>query len=235
MSIHGPFKWGMTFVSIASSTAWSKGGSQHLERQMKKILRISFSPRGHMSESFRLSKKIVDHLLEKEPGAVVVDRDLGNNSLPHVDSSYAVSQGGPTDVSRDGSMALSEELITELERADYVVISTPMHNLTIPSALKAWIDHVVRVRKTFNITSTGKVGTLGGRPVFVAIASGGRFSGERANQPDFLTPYLRAILSMIGFQDLTFFSVQGTGSAADALAATRAVTEQELQAHFSAF
>ena len=50
----------------------------------------------------------------------------------------------------------------------YVVISTPMHNLTMPSALKAWIDHVVRVRKTFNITPAGYVGTLGGRPVFIA-------------------------------------------------------------------
>ena len=109
-------------------------------------------------------------------------------------------------------MVLSEELIRELESADFVVIGTPMHNLTVPSALKAWIDHVVRARRTFNVTPAGKVGTLRDRPVFVAIASGGRFSGERARQPDFLTPYLKAILGMIGLHDLTFFSVQGTGS-----------------------
>ncbi|WP_245267991.1 NAD(P)H-dependent oxidoreductase [Rhizobium sp. 42MFCr.1] len=35
-------------------------------------------------------------------------------------------------------------LVRELETEDYLVISTPMHNLTIPSSLKAWIDHVVR-------------------------------------------------------------------------------------------
>jgi FMN-dependent NADH-azoreductase len=84
-------------------------------------------------------------------------------------------------------MILSEELIRELESSDFVVISTPMHNLTVPSTLKAWLDHVIRARRTFNIGREGKVGTLRDRPVFVAIASGGRFSGERARQPDFLT------------------------------------------------
>jgi FMN-dependent NADH-azoreductase len=202
---------------------------------MKTILRVSFSPRGQASESHRLSQRIVDLLLDRQPGAEVIDRDFGNGSLAQVDGSYAQSQGGPVDVSSDGSIAQSEDLIGELERADILIISTPMHNLTMPSALKAWIDHVVRVRRTFNITAAGKVGALRDRPVFLAIASGGRYSGERANQPDFLTPYLRVILGMIGLKDLTFFSVQGTGSSPDALAKTRVNTDQELQAYFSTF
>ena len=49
-------------------------------------------------------------------------------------------------------MSQSEELIAELESSDFVVIGTPMHNFTVPSALKAWIDHVVRVRRTFTVT-----------------------------------------------------------------------------------
>ena len=109
-----------------------------------------------------------------------------------------------------------------------------MHNLTVPSSLKAWIDHVVRARRTFNVTAAGKVGLLRDRPVLVAVASGGRFSGERARQPDFLTPYLKAVLAMIGLNDLTFFSIQATGSSSpDVLDDTRAGTDRELQAHFS--
>lgn len=202
---------------------------------MKTILRVSFSPRGQASESYRLSQSIVNLLLDKQPGAEVFDRDFGNGSLAQVDGSYAQSQGGPIDVSHEGSMVQSEDLIGELERADILIISTPMHNLTMPSALKAWIDHVVRVRRTFNITPAGKVGTLRDRPVFLAISSGGRYLGERANQPDFLTPYLRVILGMIGLKDLTFFSVQGTGSSPDTLAETRARTDEALQAYFSTF
>ena len=48
------------------------------------------------------------------------------------------------------------------------------------------------------------------RPVFIGIASGGVFTGERASQPDFLTPYLSAVLSSIGLKTLQFASVQAT-------------------------
>lgn len=201
---------------------------------MKTILHVSCSPRGPISESDRLAQKIIGFLKQKEPMTTVVDRVLGDGSIAHVDRDYAMSQASFADVSEQGSMIQSEELIAELERADAVVIGTPMHNLTVPSALKAWIDHVVRARGTFDVTPAGKVGLLADRPVFVAIASGGRFSGERARQPDFLTPYLKAVLGMIGLHDLTFFSVQATISAPDAVAATRAVTDQALQDYFAA-
>jgi FMN-dependent NADH-azoreductase len=95
-----------------------------------------------------------------------------------------------------------------------------------------WIDHIARVRRTFNVTPNGKVGTLRDRPVFVAVSSGGRYSGARARQPDFLTPYLKAILGMIGLHNLTFFSVEGTAFGADAVAATRASTDEALKEYF---
>jgi FMN-dependent NADH-azoreductase len=200
-----------------------------------KILRVSCSPRGPASESHRLSQRIVDHLQRREPAALLVDRIIGGGALPHVDANYALAQHSSTaDVSREGSIARSEALIQELERSDVLVIGTPMHNLSIPSALKAWIDHVVRARRTFKMTSEGKAGMLDDRPVFIAVASGGRYSGARARQPDFLTPYLQTILGTIGLRDLSFFSVQGTGLGADAVAEARAQADRALDAHFSA-
>lgn len=200
---------------------------------MKNILHVSASPRGKAAESYRLSQKIIDLLLRKEPGATVVNRVIGDGTMPHVDENYAISQGSTADVSKGGSMILSEKLIREVENSDFLVISTPMHNLSVPSSLKAWIDHVVRARRTFNVSREGKIGALRDRPVFVAIASGGQFSGERARQPDFLTPYLKAVLATVGLHDLTFFSVQGTGSGPEATAQTRTRTDEELQAYFA--
>jgi FMN-dependent NADH-azoreductase len=200
---------------------------------MMKILHVSCSPRGQAAESYGLSQKIVGHLLKTEPTATVVDRAIGGGEIPPVDDAYARSQGGPVDVSRDGSMARSEVLVQELERADIVIISTPMHNLTVPATLKIWIDHVVRARRTFEVTSQGKVGLLRDRPVFVAVASGGRFSGERVRQPDFLTPYLKAVLGMVGLHDLRVFSVEGTGLGPEAVAEARARADAALQAHFA--
>jgi FMN-dependent NADH-azoreductase len=202
---------------------------------MKKILHISCSPRGLTAESHVLSRKIVDHLLAQEPTAVVVDRMLGDGAIAHIDADYARSQGSLADVSEKGTMASSEAFIRELESAEILVLGTPMHNLSVPSTLKAWIDQVVRARRTFNVGPEGKTGMLPDRPVFIAIASGGTFSGERARQPDFLTPYLRAVLSTIGLRDLTFFSVQGTGARPEAVAERQAETDRELQAYFSSF
>lgn len=200
------------------------------------ILHISCSPRGQEAESYRLSQKIVALLKTKAPTATVVDRVLGGGALLHIDGNYALAQHSVTaDVTPQGSIVTSETLIQELERSDVVVIGTPMHNLSIPSALKAWIDHVVRARRTFNITRDGKIGTLRDRPVFVAVASGGKFSGEHARQPDFLTPYLKLILGTIGLHDLRFFSVEGTGAGPDAIASAHTATEKSLQAHFSSF
>jgi FMN-dependent NADH-azoreductase len=71
-----------------------------------------------------------------------------------------------------------------------------MNNFTVPSVLKAWIDQLLRVGRTIMPTPDGKVGMLHDRPVFIGIASGGVFVGERANQPDFLTPYLSVALAV---------------------------------------
>jgi FMN-dependent NADH-azoreductase len=58
-----------------------------------------------------------------------------------------------------------------------------MHNFTVPSALKAWIDHIVRVRRTFDATQEGKQGRLCDRRIFVAVSSGGNIlEGVRVNQ-----------------------------------------------------
>lgn len=201
-----------------------------------KILHISCSPRGQASESNRLSQSIIGYLLKSDPTAVLISRTVvGEGALSHVDENYATSQQSSADVSQEGSISWSEELIQELNSTDVLVIGTPMHNFTVPSALKAWIDHIARVRRTFNVSAQGKTGTLRDRPVFVAVSSGGRFSGERARQPDFLTPYLKAVLGMIGLHDLNFFSIEGTAMGPDAVAQARTLADQALQAYFSSF
>lgn len=204
---------------------------------MKKILHVSCSPRGQVSESYRISQKIIEWLREREPTAILVNRMIGGGAIPHIDESYATALGGTqqsiSEIFPRGSMSRSEELIQELESSDYVVIGTPMYNFTVRSALKAWIDHIVRVRRTFNTSKDGYVGVLRDRPVFVAVSSGGRYSGERTRQPDFLTPYLKTVLGVIGLHDVTFFSVEGSSLGLDALADARVRVERTLQEYFS--
>ena len=188
-----------------------------------KILHITCSARGQQSVSYRLSRRVMDRLLSQHPAAQIVTRDLWAEPLPHIDGEYAAALGGTRDrVSAAAarglsSLALSDRLIAELRDADCVVIATPMHNFTVPSVLKAWLDHVVRIGVTFNATPEGKIGTLADRPVYIAVSSGGYRTGERARQPDFLEPYLRAILPTIGLKNLSFLSVQATAFGAEAV------------------
>ena len=206
---------------------------------MMKILHVSCSPRGQASESYRLAHKIIGHLRQKHPTAILVSRVVGAGTISHIDGSYATALGATQrsseEISPQGSMFESEQLIQELESSDFLVIGTPMHNFTVPSALKAWIDHVVRVRRTFNATPEGYVGMLHDRPVFIAVSSGGRYSGACARQPDYLTPYLRAVLGTIGLHDLTFFSVEGSAFGPDAIAEAKTKADQTLQEHFSSY
>jgi FMN-dependent NADH-azoreductase len=196
------------------------------------ILQITCSPRGQASESYRLSQNIIGLLMHDHPAATLVHRAVGGGELPLVDEPYATSQQSHADISRQGSIARSDLLIAELDAADIVVIATPMHNFTVPAALKVWIDHIARVRRTFNVGAQGKTSLLRDRPVFVAVASGGRFSGVTPRQPDFLTPYLKAVLGMIGLHDLMFFSVEGTAMGPEAVALARSKTEEALLAYF---
>ena len=178
---------------------------------MKNILHIDCSPRPE-SHSRQLSGAIVKKILEVAPGASISRRDFAAVPLPHAAPDYATTLSSPATLAAPlkGSLDLSEMLIQEVEAADVIVIGTPMHNLTVPSVLKAWIDQILRAGRTFKSTPAGKVGMLRDRPVFIGIASGGVFTGDRANQPDFLTPYLAAVLGSIGLKTLQFLPVQAT-------------------------
>lgn len=199
------------------------------------VLRLTCSPRGADSESYRLSQSLIDGLVRSgaECARHVVEIDA--NRLTHVDAEYARALGSPTDPDGEprGSLRQSDRLIQSLADADHLVIATPMHNYTVPSALKAWIDHVVRVRSTFSVTREGKIGVLADRPVLVAVSSGGLFSGPDARQPDFLTPYLKAALATIGLKNLVFFSVEGTAMGGQALEAARARARADIATYFA--
>jgi FMN-dependent NADH-azoreductase len=175
------------------------------------ILHIDCSPRPE-SHSRQLSAAIVRRILAVAPEVSITRRDFAIDPLPHASSDYATTLSSPVTLASplQGALDLSESLIQEVEAADVIVIGTPMNNLTVPSVLKAWIDQILRAGRTFKSTPAGKVGMLRDRPVFIGIASGGVFSGERANQPDFLTTYLKVVLESIGLKTLQFLSVQAT-------------------------
>ena len=134
------------------------------------------SPRGADAFSSRMAEEVVALLSRHHQGSELVFRDLAARPPPLVDAGFSAAiLGPPGEV--PPALEYSEMLIRELEAADALVIATPMHNYGVPAVLKAWVDQIVRIHRTFASTPGGKVGKLADRPAWLVVASGGWFSG----------------------------------------------------------
>jgi FMN-dependent NADH-azoreductase len=142
--------------------------------------------------------------------------------MPHLTLDTLGALMTPVDARTQAQQAavdFADELIAEVEAADAIVIAAPMYNFSIPSTLKAWIDHIARAGRTFRYTESGPQGLLTGKKVFVVTGRGGVFSGESpARGMDFQEPYLRTVLGFLGLDDVTFIHIEGLKVSAEAAA-----------------
>tara|TARA_R110000824_G_scaffold24090_3_gene85344 strand:- start:228 stop:911 length:684 start_codon:yes stop_codon:yes gene_type:complete len=126
---------------------------------MTTLLHIDASARGinpaqdrHRSLSRQLSKAFVDEWLARQPGDLMIRRDVGLAPPPAVSQNWIEAAFTPPErrnAEQENVLALSSELIAEIEQAEVIVLGTPMYNYGMPAALKAWFDQVIRVDKTF--------------------------------------------------------------------------------------
>lgn len=181
---------------------------------MKKILNIISSPRGAGSYSIQLAQALIDSLGKANPGSTVKTVNLAEKQFPHLEESHITGFFTPPDQQTDRhreALQHSEEAIRDILEADVLVIGAPMYNFTIHSALKTWIDHIVRRGRTFSYSEKGPEGLVKGKKVYIVLASGGVYSEGPGKGQDFVEPYLRSVLGFIGLTDVTTLRVEGTG------------------------
>ncbi|MCI2424268.1 NAD(P)H-dependent oxidoreductase [Saccharopolyspora sp. K220] len=195
------------------------------------LLAIDVSPRLDNSYSRNVSSHLVASL--SSPDTVVVRRDLAAEPPPHLDAvfldAYLTPSTARTEAQRD-ALAYSDMLVDEFLAADTIVISTPMWNFGVPSTLKAWIDHIVRLGRTVDIRNGSFEGLAFGRKMYVVVGSGDLYTRGPLAMMDMLTPSIRAAFSFIGLHDIEFIRVEGTnvpGSRTNAL--PRAIAEVDRQ------
>lgn len=166
---------------------------------------INSSGRAEQSVSRKLVAELVAELSLLYPNLHVTHRDVARG-LPLVDDRMIEGFFTPdeyrTPALRQG-LTLSDELVAELRAADVLIIGAPVYNLSIPAALKAWLDLVVRVGCTFTHSAEGYQGLLTVRKTYLVVTSG---SVEVGTPWDFATPYLRAILGFMGITEVEVIS-----------------------------
>lgn len=171
---------------------------------MATLLKIDVSPRGDYSVSRTLGKHFTAEWEAAHPGGKVVERDLSREPLPFVDLPWIMGAYSTPDQhtpEQHAAIHVSDKLIDELLSADHILITTPMYNFSIPAALKSWIDHIVRLDKTFNAQYQGLVPA--GKKVKVILASGGDYGpGAHAESYNVAGSYLKQILGFIGITDV---------------------------------
>jgi FMN-dependent NADH-azoreductase len=183
---------------------------------MPTLLHIDASPLGAASISRHLSAEFVRNWQQANPDGKVIVRDLALSAIPSIDGNWVGAVHTPAEsrtAAQKEAVALSDTLIAELETADEYVFGVPMHNFSIPSTAKLWIDQIVRVGRTFSYSESGPVGLLKGKKATFLVASGGVYSKGAPMAPyDFVEPYLRAVFSFLGVGN-TNFIVAGGASA----------------------
>lgn len=201
---------------------------------MTQLLTITSSPKSEGSVSNDLVARFVDTWRAQDPDADITRCDVGLAPPPHLDEATIGAFYTAVDQRNSGqqaALALSDELVGELEAADVIVIAAPMHNFGLPSGLKAWIDHVARVGRTFRYTENGPEGLLTGRKVYVLTARGGDYSADGPiHAMDHQTPYLRTVLGFMGLTDVTFIHAQGVAKGDDDVTRARAEIDDTITA-----
>lgn len=179
-----------------------------------KVLHIDSSVQEDNSVSRQISADVMKKLKNRCPDCAVTHRDLAIDTVPHLSSAYlAAAQGMTTEHEPEllANLAISEAVLEEFLAADTVVIGVAFYNLTVSSQLKAWIDRIVILGKTFRYTKDGALeGLMGNKHVILCISRGGIYSeGSPGSAWEHCETYLRSIFTFMGVTQLDVVVADG--------------------------
>jgi FMN-dependent NADH-azoreductase len=171
---------------------------------MATLLHIDTSLNGEDSHSRAVTAAFRKAWESEHPRGRVVYRDLDSDPVPHLRAAaYYAGYTAPAEQSPEerAAFALRAELIEEAEAADVILLGAPMYNYSIPSTLKAWLDHVFAVGRT----AMTEAPSLAGKPAVVVTSRGGSYQeGTPQHGNDYVQSYLRQALGNGLGLDVTF-------------------------------
>ena len=183
---------------------------------MATLLKIDSSPLYERSVSRQLTTAFTNKWTSAHPDGKVIDRDLNAMDIPTLTGAWVGAAYTPEEARTPDQkklLELSDAFIAELQRADEYVFGVPMHNFSVPSALKLWIDQIARVGKTFSYADGTPKGLLAGKKATFIIATGGKYDAQtQLASFNFVEPYLRSLFAFLGVTDATFITAGGTAA-----------------------
>jgi FMN-dependent NADH-azoreductase len=163
---------------------------------MPHLLHLDSSADHERSRSRAITATFAAAWRDHGAGYTVTHRDLHRDPLPHLADA---ALHWPPRLRQEGAAppaaaeALQEELIAELTSADVLLVGAPLYNYSVPSSLKAWIDHihVPGVTAPFDVPTQ----PMAGRPAVVAHSQGAAYDAHTPTGGwDHAIPVLELIL-----------------------------------------
>lgn len=179
---------------------------------MKNILHIISSPRAEISTSRKLGNAVIAKIQEKYADAVVKERDLTKNLVPLLEEVHINTFFSPAESHSNEQQEInkySENLISELQEADIIVIDSPMYNFSVPATLRAYFDFTSRAGYTFKYDENGPKGLLNDKKLYIAFTSGNIYSEGPYQIYDSNVPYIKNVFGFYGVSDVSVFRAEG--------------------------
>jgi FMN-dependent NADH-azoreductase len=163
---------------------------------MPHLLHLDSSADPERSRSRAITATFATAWRDHGSGHTVTYRDLHRDPLPHLADAalHWPPRLRPADAAPPAAAeALQQELLAELTSADVLLIGAPLYNYSLPSSLKAWIDHihVPGVTAPFDVPTQ----PLAGRPAVIVTSQGASYdAGSPTEGWDHAVPVLDLIL-----------------------------------------
>ncbi|GAA2754163.1 FMN-dependent NADH-azoreductase [Amnibacterium kyonggiense] len=163
---------------------------------MPRLLQLDSSIDPVRSRTRMVTAAFADAWRGRGDGFTVTARDLHADPVPHLTSAaahWAPHLRREGEAPPEAEAALQRTLIDELVAADVLLIGAPMYNYSLPSTLKAWIDHVHVPGVTTPFGSETQ--PVAGRPAVIVTARGAVYDPGTATEGwDHAVPPLRLVL-----------------------------------------
>jgi len=211
---------------------------------MSKILYITANPKAK-ENSFSLSvgNEFLETYKKSNPGDEITTLDLYKTDVPLIDDVVFSAWGKlatgvnfkQLNLEEQNKVATMNNLLEQFLVADKYVFVTPLWNFTIPPMMKAYLDNICIVNKTFKYTEKGPVGLLPDKKAIHIQARGGVYSSGPAADFELGDRYLNTILNFIGITDKQSIIVEGmnaTPDMADEIKAKAIIKAKEIARKF---
>ena len=184
------------------------------------VLFVNVCPRGEASRTLRLARAFLQELKKNMPAVTVTEHCLCEMKLTPIDA-QALALREPLCDEKNWEHPFLAPAV-DFHRADAVLIAAPYWDLSFPSMLKVWVEHIYVRNLNFRYENDRCIGLAKGREaIYLATA------GSPVGDNDWGAMYMQAVLKSLGVDEFSSVRAEGIDLEGCDVAGVMAKAEEE--------